>query len=150
MIVEEISYKRGKSFASSALGEVLVQEGDLPAAQTRIEEAAATRELQEHDLLAQSRSQLAMIALQKGRLVDAEKLAREAVEQFERDKSFENAAWAKSKQVQQILTEAASHGCVGYELEVRLLREQIEIKSNRESARGPSYSRRMQVQRASD
>jgi tetratricopeptide (TPR) repeat protein len=83
------------SGAISELGEVLEQEGDLPAARAQFQQGLALRQqVGAADLVAESQVELAVLSIEEGHPEQAEPLLRAAIPEFEREKSNPDAATA--------------------------------------------------------
>jgi eukaryotic-like serine/threonine-protein kinase len=76
------------SMAKMELGDVMEAQGDLVGARSQIEQALATlQQMAALELAAESRTQLAALAVEEGRAEDAEALIRAALSEFEKEKS---------------------------------------------------------------
>ena len=83
------------SGAISELGEVLEQEGDLPAARAQFQQGLALRQqLGAADLVAESQVELAVLSIEEGQPEQAETLLKGAIPEFEKEKSDPDAAAA--------------------------------------------------------
>src|SRR5439155_17250329 len=94
------------------LGDVLYQQGDLPGAQKKCEEALTIQnEIGEKGRAAETRIALATVLIEEGQVARAETLAREAAEEFQIEKvnvdeAFSRAVLAWSLVAQGKLAEA--------------------------------------------
>jgi tetratricopeptide (TPR) repeat protein len=83
------------SGAISELGEVLEQEGDLPAARAQFQQGLALRQqVGAADLVAESQVELAVLSIEEGHPEQAETLLKGAIPEFEKEKSDPDAAAA--------------------------------------------------------
>jgi len=103
-IKRKIGYQRGIAYNLSGLGEVLRAEGNLGAARQKQEEALAIRnQLGEAKNAAASRLSLAVLDIEDQRPADAERIAQEAAQEFQKEKSASDEASAKEVEAQSLL-----------------------------------------------
>ena len=94
-LTQELSYKHGQPFPASGIGDTLYYSGDLAAARRQYEQAIALcKEIGDEDFPAQVTVQLATMDLFEKRYSDAETLARQSADRFEKSSSWGNAAWS--------------------------------------------------------
>ncbi len=97
VISREIGNKRLLAYACHLLGEVHLAEGNLADARKQHEEALRVRtELGEKETVAESRLALAVLSVEEGHFDQGEKLARDAAEEFSREKAIDSEAFARA------------------------------------------------------
>lgn len=94
---QKIAFKSGIGFGLQALGETLQAQGDLAGARQKYEEALALRrELGQRGTAALTQIDLADLFLQEGKPANSEQMARQAIEEFVKEKQPENEAVAQA------------------------------------------------------
>ena len=105
-IKRKIGYQRGIAYDLAVLGEIYRAEDNLPAAQQKYEESLAIRNrIGEKHNAAESRLYLAILALESGRPVDAEKIAAETATEFQIEKSAADEAAARNVMARGLLAQ---------------------------------------------
>jgi tetratricopeptide (TPR) repeat protein len=92
----EIGEQSILSYAVLGLGDILRQEGDLEGARKKYEESLSTRnQLGEKETAAESRVALSLVAIEDSKLDEAEHSAREAADEFRKQKAPADEATAQ-------------------------------------------------------
>jgi eukaryotic-like serine/threonine-protein kinase len=105
-IHQETGSKRGLGFVLSGWGLVLLEQDRLAEARSKLEESLTLRkEMGEQSTLAASQLFLAQLLLEDQHSADAERLVRDALVQFAKDKSAENETAAYATLVRALLAQ---------------------------------------------
>jgi tetratricopeptide (TPR) repeat protein len=102
----KIGYQRGIAYDLFGLSEILRAEGDLNAARQKQEEALAIRnQLGEKHNAAISRLRLAVLAIEDQKAAEAETVATETAEEFQKEKSVTDEAGAREVEARSLLAQ---------------------------------------------
>ena len=92
-IRRELGYKEGIGYTATRLGGLLIAQDDLAGARSKLDEALKIRtELDASADVAETRLFLGTLAIEEARPSDAEQLARQALEAFEKERMNDRAA----------------------------------------------------------
>jgi eukaryotic-like serine/threonine-protein kinase len=102
----KIGYQRGIAYDLFGLSEILRAEGDLNAARQKQEEALTIRnQLGEKHNAAISRLSLAVLAIEDQKPAEAETIATETAEEFQKEKSVTDEAGAREVEARSLLAQ---------------------------------------------
>jgi tetratricopeptide (TPR) repeat protein len=105
-IIEQIGFQRGRAPSLLGFAVILEAHDKLPDARAAaLQGLALSRNMKDDSNAGQSQLQLARIALEQGNASEAEELAREAVQEFDREKSVANGCSANALLARALLVE---------------------------------------------
>jgi len=105
-INHKTGYQRGSAFDLYGLSEILRAEGDLAASRQKQEEALAIRnQIGEKHNAAASRLSLAVLAIEDQEAAEAETIATETAEEFQKEKSTSDEAGAREVEARSLLAQ---------------------------------------------
>ncbi len=90
---QKLQYNRGIAYSLESLGQLSVAQGDLAGARNTYQQAMSLRkQIGQSAAVAESSLDLASLCVEEGKAEEAERLARSAIGEFEREKAAENQA----------------------------------------------------------